>query len=77
MVLDDRHINYLIEVDRGKVTYNVISQKFKREQDSDQTIPIQMLRLGMVRLVAERGRIVPKLTSRGENTLLEEYEAWA
>lgn len=89
MVLEDKHIHYLkqVEENRVKLWWNP-TKTLSRYVDSvwgddaqiiDQTVAAQMHTLGATHVAAGGGmRTQPiELTDRGRKILLDEAEAWA
>lgn len=82
MVLESRHIDYLLLVRDGKV--QIKRPTFKKDlkfmcsdpEPLNQTVAIQMHILGATRIVWSRGHQIVQLTLRGEHILIEEDEAW-
>lgn len=87
MVLDDRHIEYLQQVNLGNIrlwrapgddsSRYINSDWAGGRKTVDQIVAASMKALGLTRIVSERGDLKVVLTEKGELVLIEEDEAWA
>jgi hypothetical protein len=83
MILDDRHIEYLVLVKSGQVRLRsgnfLKPRKYELSGVSgpvDQTVATQMHVLGATRVISKGNKLLIVLTARGENILAEEDESW-
>lgn len=86
MVLDDRHIKYLLLVKRGEVllvyTADKSSSTYRSNgwangrQGVDQSVAINVELMGLTHIIVKDGKTYVDLTPRGHSVLEDENEAW-